>query len=154
VSDATLNFLGGLLAFLAVLIPLVIGGWRRAKAKGAHRELLTALCMFVTVAGVITAWIIQQAGGNRWIALIVLALAFLSTLVGFLTEPGPPGRLDVAFLALYLPIIFTLGLIIALMPFLERIKRQSEERLVGIAPLYASPTPSPSPSPTRSPSRH
>ncbi len=107
----TLNFLGGLLVFLAALVPILRALWTTAAARGTGRTFvalgLTFLSCVLTIVFLAGRWFGLSLSGHA-ILLHCIALLYVVT---FLIDPETITRRDTALLA---GLLFLVGSMLSL----------------------------------------
>lgn len=90
-----LGFLGGLFAFLAVLIPIVRRFWRMLRRKISARELMLLIISVFTLGTFFPALIGVWLGWNHAVATLLLLCSFFGLLALFVLSSAPLTRSDI-----------------------------------------------------------
>jgi hypothetical protein len=95
-DSGTLSFLGGLLAFLAALTPVLARAWRRAVAR-QRQDIFRAWIFIITIVLLITgSFVAGYALDRPGIAFLFVALFIAVTGVEFALRPGAINRVEIA----------------------------------------------------------
>lgn len=147
--NSTLNFLGGLLAFLAVLMPLTLKGWRLARKKGKQRDVLTLIFFALGVVAMMLAMAWQY-----WHfpigTLVAGASALFLTITGFTIDPSPIRRIDIIIVAL-IGAFFSMTVTVVLVRVHIDVGHDRHHHIPAAVPLSPLP-PARSSTPTATPS--
>src|SRR6266508_4069102 len=93
-----LNFVGGLLAFLAVLIPIIRNAYRRAKRRGTQRFLILQLLAITNLVILVMGGIIWLFKWNPVFGLACFAISLILVILNFALSTGLPSRADILLL--------------------------------------------------------
>jgi bacteriorhodopsin len=93
-----LNFLGGLLALLAVLIPIIRNAYRRAKRRGTQRFLILQLLAITNLVIWVMGGIIWLFSWNPVFGLSCFAISLILVILNFALSAGLPSRADILLL--------------------------------------------------------
>ncbi len=87
-----LTFSGGLLAFAAAALPILIRLWRRAVARGTHQSLIGLSLVLISAIFYIGAFVARFAYRSYALASVLLLLYLAFGIFEFVRRPGQASR--------------------------------------------------------------
>jgi|GEM_PF-5355717 len=117
-AGSVLNFGGGALAFMAVVVPIVVRSWRRAVARGTHVRVMALTLVGISVLCLIGATVARFAYHNYLMACILIACCLVFVIIEFVRRPWDITRGEIV--ALVILIVAAHSLLMGAIDVLEK----------------------------------